>query len=235
MNSNRHDCRGPRARSVAVAVFFTAFATGCASPGPQPQPGVSYPTYIVGAPDELLITILPEPAVIESAVVRPDGKITIQLIGEVQASGRTPREIGIEIEERIARFKRGARASVAVGAAASSAISVFGEVRGPGTFFLTRQQRIADLLGTAGGPTQFANLDGIRIVRPGAERTQVIPIDFGAIRSGDMATNVQVRPGDIVYVPPTIIARVGYFFQQILFPFQPLLGAAGSAVALGTN
>jgi hypothetical protein len=60
----------------------------------------------------------------------------------------------------------------------------------------------------------------------------VIPIDFAAIRAGDMTTNVQVRPGDIVYVPPTIIARVGYVIQQILFPFQPVLGTAAAGVRI---
>jgi polysaccharide export outer membrane protein len=226
MLSKRHD---RLSRISVLTAVLAATAVACASPPPTPQPGAVYPDYLVGAPDGLTITILPDPIILEQAVVRPDGKITIQLIGDVQAGGRTPLEIGVEIEERIARFKRGARATVAVTAAASSSITVLGEVRGPGTFPVLKQTRVAEALGHAGGPTQFANLDAIHIVRGDGDNAQVIGVDLAAIRDGDLSTNVQVQPGDIVYVPPHVLAKIGYAFQAVLFPFQPLLGVANSA------
>jgi len=224
------DVRLAQTARIAVLVLASALATGCASYPASPAPGVLYPDYLVGAPDSLAITVLPEPAISETAIVRPDGKITIQLIGDVHAGGRTPREIGIEIEERIARFKRGARATVSVLSAASSTITVFGEIRSPGTIPIFKQTRVAEALGSSGGPTPFANLDGIHIVRNGSSAVEVIPVDLGAIRQGDMSTNVQLLAGDIVFVPPTMLARIGYGIQQILFPFQPLLGVAQSSL-----
>jgi polysaccharide export outer membrane protein len=226
MFSNRHD---RVSRISAFSALLAAAAVGCASPPPAPAPGPVYPDYRVGAPDALVVTILPDPTIHEEVVVRPDGKITIQLIGDVQAGGRTPREIAVEIEERIARFKRGASATVAVTAAASSSITVLGEVRQPRTYPVLKQTRVAEALGHAGGPTQFANLDAIHIVRGEGSGAQVIAVDLGAIRDGDLSTNVQVQPGDIIYVPPHLLARIGYAFQAVLFPFQPLLGVANSA------
>jgi polysaccharide export outer membrane protein len=225
---------GPLAARIAL-ILLSVLAVACASPPPTPEPPVVFEDYRVGAPDQLLVTVLPDPIIQESPVVRPDGKITIQLIGDVEAGERTPGEIASEIEERISRFKRGARATVSVVSANSSTFTVFGEVRGPGTFQIRKYTRLAEALGAAGGPTNFASLGSIQVVRSRDGRADVIEVDLGAIRGGDLTTNIQIQASDIIYVPPTILAKVGYVFQQLLFPLQPLLGLAnsiaGSAIA----
>lgn len=228
MISNRHAPVSKTLSRIAALALLPLFAIACAST-PAPQPGVVYKDYRVGAPDSLTITVLPEPTIAENVVVRPDGKITIQLIGDVQAAGRTPSEIGAEIEKRISRFKRGARATVAVSGATSSSITVLGEVRGPGTFPMLKQTRIVEAIGGAGGTTHFANLDGIHVVRGDGASARLIAVDLGAIRGGDMSTNVQLQAGDIIYVPPHLLARLGYAIQAVLFPFQPVLGVAKAA------
>lgn len=195
---------------------------------PTPAPPVEYLDYRIGPPDRLTVTVLPDPAIVENTLVRPDGMITIQLIGDVRAGGRTTQEIASDIESRIARFKRGALVTVALANAESAQITVLGEVRGPTTFPLTRQIRVSEAIGTVGGPTLFANDDDVRVVRPG-NPPEVIEVDLQAIRSGDLSTNVQLYGGDIVYVPPTALVKVGYVIQQILFPFTPIFSAGGVA------
>ena len=217
----------PRFTVRAGALALALGCLACAS-APAPAPQADLGAYRVGAPDQLAVTILPDPIVQETAVVRPDGMITIQLIGEVAAADRTPNEIAAEIEERIGRFKRGARATVAVTKAESSAVTVLGEVRAPGRFPLAKLTRVAEALGHVGGPTTFAKLSAIRVVRTGPGGTQVLPVDLAAIRDGDLTTNLALEGGDIVYVPPTVLAQIGYAVQQLLFPFQPLLGVAQS-------
>lgn len=213
----------------ALSVFAIAcLASACTSPIPRPEPAFDPGAYQVGAPDQLIVTILPDPIVTETVVVRPDGRITIQLIGEVEAGGRTPDQIAAEIEERIGRYKRGARATVAVGRAESSAVTVLGEVRSPGRFALTKTTRVTEALGFMGGPTNFASIGNIRVIRTSTSGTEVRPVDFAAIRRGDLTTNVALEGGDIIWVPPTLLARIGYVIQQILFPFQPLIGVAQS-------
>jgi polysaccharide export outer membrane protein len=216
-----------RFRALTV-LAIACLASACTSPIPRPEPAAELGSYKVGAPDQLIVTILPDPIVTETVVVRPDGRITIQLIGEVEAAERTPDQIAAEIEERIGRYKRGARATVAVANAQSSAVTVLGEVRSPGRFALTKLTRVTEALGHVGGPTTFASIGNIRVIRTTPSGTEIHPVDFGSIRRGDLTTNVALEGGDIVWVPPTILARVGYVIQQILFPFQPLIGIAQS-------
>lgn len=226
-----------RSLGLALATLLALVAVGCASPPPTPAPLIVYEEYRVGAPDQLQITILPDPSIQEAVTVRPDGKITVQLIGDVQASGRTPSEIAKEIEQRVKRFKRGANATVSIVSAASSTVTVLGEVRSPGTFQLSKQTRVAEALGNSAGTTPFANLDSITVVRGSGSDVELIPVDLKAIRSGDLSSNVIVYGGDIIYVPPTVMAKIGYTIQAMLFPLQPLLGIAtsvgGSAIAGG--
>ncbi len=220
--------RTTRCLAPLQAAALLCLAVGCASPPPTPAPPVAYEPYRVGAPDTLVVKVLPDPMISEQVVVRPDGKITVQLIGDVQASGRTPGDIAKEIEGRIGRFKRGAQATVSIAAAASSTVTVLGEVRRPGTFAIPKQTRVAEALGTSSGTTVFANIDAITVVRGGGADVQVIPVDLDAIREGDLSSNILLYSGDIVYVPPTAWAKFGYAINALLFPFQPLLGVANS-------
>ena len=218
-------------RALGMVLLFAALGALACAHSPSPAPDVKYQDYLIGPPDRLTITILPDPPVVEKVVVRPDGMITIQLIGDVPAGGKTTDQIAVDIQNRIGRFKRGALVTVALDEAESPVISVFGEVRNPNTFALTRQMRISEALGTVGGPTLFADSDEVQLVRPGSP-TKVIMIDLDAIQDGDLRTNVQVYGGDIVYVPPTALATVGYAIQQVLFPFTPFFGIAGVAAGV---
>jgi protein involved in polysaccharide export with SLBB domain len=114
--------------------------------------------------------------------------------------------------------------------AQSTAITVLGEVRRPGSFPLQKQTRVVEALGTSGGTTIFANLDEIRVVRSTGPTVEVIPVNLDAIRDGDLATNVVLEQGDVLYVPPTVLAKIGYAVQAVLFPIQPALGIANSTV-----
>jgi polysaccharide biosynthesis/export protein len=220
--------RRSSAGSMVLAIAAALFGVGCATANPHPQPPVEYLAYEVGPPDQLTITILPDPPVIENAVVRPDGMITIQLVGDVLAGGRTTAQIAADIQNRIGRFKRGAVVTVALAGAQSALVTVVGEVRGPTTFPLTRQMRVSEAIGTVGGLTLFADDDELFLIRAG-NKTQVIKVDFDAIQSGDLRTNFQVYGGDIIYVDPTVVAKVGYAIQQVLFPITPFFGVAAAA------
>jgi polysaccharide export outer membrane protein len=221
-----------RVRGAAV-LAVSLLAMACMHK-PASAPDVKYLDYLVGPPDRLIVTVLPEPPVVENVVVRPDGMITVQLVGDVPAGGKTTDQIAADIQNRIGRFKRGALVTVALAGAESAMVTVLGEVRSPTTFPITRQMRISEVIGTVGGPAPFANGDEIQLVRPGSP-PKVIEVDLDAIIDGDLRSNVQVYGGDIVYVPPTILAEIGYAIQQVLFPFTPFLGVAATAVGFSTD
>jgi polysaccharide export outer membrane protein len=218
-----------RGSAAIISGIAAAVALGCASPTWAPSPVVETPaSYRVGAPDSLKITILPEPPVEAEAQVRPDGIITVPLIGEVMAGGRTIPEISTEIEERIARYKRDPHVTVALTAAASTDIVILGEVGKQASFPLVKETRIVEAIGLVGGTTAFSSDRKIRVIRTVNGVTKVMRVNLHAIRKGDLSTNIMLEPGDFVYVPPTLWARFGYALNTLLFPFQPFMGMARS-------
>ena len=206
---------------AASALLLSACSTTLAPPPVTPNAQ----TYRVGPPDQLFISILPDPVIERNAVVRPDGMISIDLIGDVQASGRTTEQIAEEIEQRVSRFKRDAKTTVSVASSQSIAITVFGEVRDPGTFPLTSDTRVPEAIGLRGGTTIFGSKRKIRVVRTNGQTTRAFTIDLANIQQGDLSSNIMLRGGDMIVVPPNVLARIGYGLQVLLFPFQQILSA----------
>jgi polysaccharide export outer membrane protein len=247
MGSHSHRCasrvaspirtaRGRRfGASLAIAMLMGGAALGCATtPVPPPKREVTS-AYIVGAPDELHVSILPDPAIEREVRVRPDGMISIDLIGDVPAAGRTIAQISADVEQRIARFKRGAAVTISLRSAQSTAVTVLGEVRSPQTFPLFKDTRVSEAIGRVGGPVFTASTGRVRVVRSGGGEAVVYRVNLDAIQAGDQRTNIMLMEGDIVYVPPTFWARIGYVVQAILFPFNPLLGLGTTVAGVAIN
>jgi polysaccharide export outer membrane protein len=213
-------------RWLALGVWLGALA--CASTGDAPPPSTEGQPYRVGPPDQLQINILPEPAIERQVVVRPDGMISVDLVGDIPAAGRTTEEIGRDVETRIGRYKRDARVTVSLVQSLSTEITVLGEVNRPFTFPLDRETRLIEALGRVGGAKNFADKNDIRVIRFEDGQSRVYKVDLKAIEKGDLSSNILMRGGDIVYVPPTTLASIGYTLQMVLWPFQQLLGMGGN-------
>src|SRR5262245_1108470 len=220
--------------AVSAGLVLTALPGCTTTPRPAPE-RVQASTYAISAPDLLHITVLPDPPIERDVTVRPDGMISLDLIGDVPAAGRSVGEVASDIEQRISRFKRGAAVTVSLVRADSNSVTVLGEVRTPQSLALLKQTRVAEAVARVGGPVFTGNEDEIRVVRSGSGETVVYEVDLDAIQEGDLRTNIVLAGGDIVYVPPTFWAEIGYVVQAILFPFNPLLGlgmtVAGVAVS----
>jgi len=183
-----------------------------------------------------------------SQQIRPDGKISLPLAGELFVAGMTPEEIRREIEAAVLRFYKKVDATVYVSGFNSQRIYVFGEVSRPGPLPWTGTNTLLDVLSMT-QPTLLAWPEKIKIVRakqprrggyiPGEEvegqnmddpegvsqditnksGAQELTVDLMAmVKTGDMSHNVLLQPDDVVYVPANPFASVGLAFQQILFP-----------------
>ncbi len=222
-----------RLRSVATLAALVlllaglALLAGCAATTGPPAAPEAQP-YRVGPPDELTVTILPDPVIEREVVVRPDGMISIDLIGDLSAAGRTTEEIAKEIQKRIRRFKRNANVTVALTQSLSAPVTVRGEVRAPNTFALERDTRVVEAIGTVGGPTLFAAKSRIKVIRHQDGRARVYRVNLSAVENGNLRSNILLVGGDIVVVPPTVSATIGYFLHGIFFPLQQILGLGSS-------
>lgn len=208
---------------LLAAVMLTA-SLGCAYSGDTISTSRVDSAYRVGPPDLLDITILPDPVIEREVVVRPDGMISVDLVGDIPAAGRTTEEVAADIEARIGRFKRDARVTVALAASLSNQITVLGEVRRPSTFPLARQTRLIDAMGQVGGPTNFAARSRVKTIRWQDGSATVFVSNLNKIYDGNLSSNLMLRTGDIVIVEPTIPVAIGYQMAMIFFPFQQMLG-----------
>lgn len=218
-----------RSSRLAVLVAFLVAAAGCATKGATPPAPTPAGAYRVGPPDELLVIVLPEPQISRQTVVRPDGMISVDLVGDVQAAGRTVEEIAVEIRKRIASFIRGPQVTVALVASRSQSVTIFGEVTRPTIVPLLKEMRVSEALGHVTGPTFLAATSRIKVVRSQGSATRVFRVNLDAIQGGDPSTNLVLAGGDIVVVPPTVSATIGYYIRGFFFPLQMLLGVGGPA------
>lgn len=229
---------------VALCAMSALGLTGCATDGANyeaspPQSAGNSGTYTLGPPDRLRIVVLPEPAIEREVVVRPDGIISVDLVGDVPAAGRTTEEVARDIETRILRFKRNASVTVSLQTSASPQLTMLGEVARPSTFPLTAETNVIKAIGIAGGVTRFAAKDRIRLIRVTEDRPKVYKVDLEAIERGEYATNYALQGGDVLIVLPTGAASAGYMMQRIFFPLQQILGlganVATTVVTGGAN
>lgn len=161
--------------------------------------------------------------------IRPDGRLTLPLLGSIFVAGRTTEDVALELEDLARDFYEDADVTVRVIGYNSKKIFVFGEVSGPGPYSYNGANTILGTLSKA-QPTRLADPTRIHILRPGEDgylvRRMTISLDR-MIQQGDTTLDAVLEDGDIIFVPANPLAAVGLGLQQLLLPIQP----AASVVA----
>src|SRR5438132_8793708 len=162
--------------------------------------GVAAPdAYRIGPEDVLQIAVWKNEAMSRAVPVRPDGKISLPLLNDVQAAGLTALELREILTKKLAEYMPSAEVSVIVADVRSFKVSVMGEVARPGRFELKSWTTVLDVLALAGGFTQFAGRSRIVILRPEGAAMKRIPFNYNRL-AGEQE-NFYLRNGDIVLVP----------------------------------
>jgi polysaccharide biosynthesis/export protein len=158
--------------------------------------------YRVGPGDVLKISVWKHDELSQQVTVRPDGKFSLALVGDIDADGHSVDEIGADIFKRSARFFQDSPpVSVQVAEVRSYKIYVVGEVLRGGEFTPNHTVTVLHGLALAGGFTRFANPDRIVIVRKDSHGERRIPFDYDAVVDGDLEENLALQSGDTVIVP----------------------------------
>jgi protein involved in polysaccharide export with SLBB domain len=181
------------------------------------------PEYRIGILDELEIRFYYHERFNETVAVRPDGRITLQLVGDIEAAGMTPAELDRVITAAYADIVESPEVTVIVRSFAGLTIYVLGEVNKPGLFEMKPNMTVLQALAAAGGPIKGAKLNSVIVLRQDeAEELKAFRLDFSpALIKRGVAQNQRLLPQDVVYVPKTFIADVNTFLSQIydgLFP-----------------
>lgn len=159
------------------------------------------PSYIIGPDDNLHIAVWKEPDFTNTLPVRPDGKISLPLLNDIQAAGLTPMQLAASIQEKLKKYLADPRVTVVVTQINSQRIFLTGEVQHNGAINLLPNMTVLQALATAGF-TQFANTKGIYVLRIENGKQQKYPVNYKALIKGtDMSMNIPLKPGDTIVVP----------------------------------
>ncbi len=170
---------------------------------PAKQTAAVTPDYVIGVDDVLGINVWREPEMSRTVAVRPDGKITLPLLGEFEADGKTPKELEAIIVKKIQTLVTNPEVSVIVQDIRSQKFNIVGEVMKPGTYVLSSRMTVLDAIAVSGGFKDFAKPKKMYILRKKRDGTSTrIAVNYEKIISGDAAEqNVTLETRDTIVVP----------------------------------
>ena len=162
----------------------------------------SIPRYTIGAEDVINIAVWKEPDFSASVPVRPDGNVSLPLIGDVQAAGKTPEAAGFG-SHRTTQEVRSRAACNGDGCSVNSRRAfLLGEVNRPGPIVISPGMTVLQAIAAAGGPTAYANSKKIYVLRKDGENQSKLPFNYKEAIKGNMPEqNIVLKPGDTIVVP----------------------------------
>ena len=195
---------GLAAAATAAAqapVAATAPAAPAAKP-PETSGAIDPNEYRIGPEDVLQISIWKNEAMSRTVPVRPDGKVTLPLLNDVEAAGLTPMEFRDVLIQKLTEYMPAPEVSVIVADPRSFKVSVMGEVPKPGRYEFRSRTTVLDAIAIAGGLSQFASRAKIVVLRPEAKGMTRLPFNYNkAISPGGEQENFFLRAGDVIVVP----------------------------------
>ena len=196
----------------AAAMAQTGSATNAASSQPAPSapnsdassaPKAHDNSFVIGNDDVLAISVWKEPEISRSIPVRSDGRISLPLVGEVQAAGQTPLKLEQEIAARLKSYIDEPEVTVIVQQINSQKFNILGMVTRPGSFPIAGASTVLDAIALAGGFRDFAKQKSIYVLRQNSDGSQTrIPFNYKQVVKGqNPAQNIKLQPRDTIVVP----------------------------------
>ena len=194
---------------VALSVSTLAFAQGAqksatqaAAPIASVKAAAPPADYVIGANDQLSIVFWGDKEMSGDVVVRPDGKISLPLLNEVQAAGLTPDQLRAQLADAAVKFIKEPNVTVVVKEIKSRNVFITGNVAKPGTYPLGENMTVLQLIALAGGVQEYADSKHIVVIRKDGGREQYFHFNYkDVLRQKNPQQNIVLRPGDTVVVP----------------------------------
>ncbi len=189
--------------------------------------------YILGATDSVQLIVRNGPNLSGGHTIRPDGYVTLELIGDIYIEGMTSMQVADVLTKALQVYIRDVDVTVRITGFNSKKYYMFGET-GPGEKPFDGDVTVLKAFGRSGGVSTRAAWDRIRLVRATPNTRQIFKINLREIvKEGNWDCNIQVQSNDVIYVPPTDMARIGYFLDNLLFPFRSVMGAMNTFTSFG--
>jgi polysaccharide export outer membrane protein len=191
--------------STSLGAQAAAPSAKTASPSHDADSSAAKPhddSFVIGNDDVLAINVWKEPDISRSIPVRSDGKISLPLVGEVQAAGLTPLKLEKDIASRLKNYISEPEVTVMVQQVNSQKFNILGQVVRPGSYVIANSPTVLDAIALAGGFRDFAKQKSIYVLRQGAAGESRIPFNYKDVSQGkNMSQNIKLQPGDTIIVP----------------------------------
>jgi polysaccharide export outer membrane protein len=200
-------------RKILLLILSICFLSGCSSTDLLQEIDQTTiqptPRYLIGIGDQLQINVWKNPDLSLSVPVRPDGKISVPLVGDAQAAGLSAETLAVELTDKLTKFIRTPEVTVIIISASSAEyltrIRITGAVQNPQSIPYRKGMTILDLVLQAGSLTTFADGDNAILYRKTEQGTNRYSIKLNRmIKKGDISTNYELNPSDILIVPESI-------------------------------
>ncbi|MCM8780982.1 MAG: polysaccharide biosynthesis/export family protein [Candidatus Omnitrophica bacterium] len=185
-----------------------------------PEPTRPQLEYVLGEEDILRISVWQNPDLDQEVIVRPDGKVSFPLIGDVVAVGLTITELDQQITERLKEYIRSPEVSISLKKLGGKKVIVLGEVARPGVYSVTGARTVLEAVGLAGGFTKDAVASSVILIRGGFQSPQAQRLNLTKALVGDTRQNIPLQSEDIIFIPKKFIANINYFLSQVLDPLS---------------
>jgi polysaccharide export outer membrane protein len=186
------------AQDTPVSASVQSPTTSADKPADKPHDN----SFVIGNDDVLAINVWKEPDISRSIPVRSDGKISLPLVGEVQAAGLTPLMLEKDIATKLKSYIAEPEVTVMVQQVNSQKFNILGQVSKPGTYVIANSPTVLDAIALAGGFRDFAKRKSIYVLRHGATGDTRLPFNYKDVSQGkNMAQNIKLQPGDTIIVP----------------------------------
>ncbi len=186
-------------RAAVAGILLAAACASTKSERAAERPDVG--EYRIGREDVLEVVVWHEPELTRVVPVRPDGKISLPLAGEVEAAGRTPAELQAGLTQALKPFIQDTTVAVLVREINGSRVFVLGEVTRPGGFPLRGAMTVMQAIALAGGRSEFAKDEVVWLRQQASGKTERVSLSFGELVKGEAAGALWLKPGDVLYVP----------------------------------
>jgi polysaccharide export outer membrane protein len=188
--------------AIACLIVATSPATAQEKAGATAATQDKSGEYRLHAGDSITVSVWKELDLQRKVMIRPDGRFSFPLAGEVQAAGRTADEVRVEIENSLKKFIPEAVVTVIIEDFSGNRVYVIGQVNKPGMFIMNPSLTVLQALSLAGGSTPFAKLDGISIVRGSGAAQKTLPFRYSQVVEGkSLQQNITLDSGDVIVVP----------------------------------